>query len=134
MTGKLMQEEIFGPILPIKPYEKVEDAIDYINQRPRPLGLYYFGHDRAEEKKVLSRTTSGGVTVNDVITHVMQEEMPFGGVGPSGMGSYHGREGFLNFSHAKSTFRQSRLEFVAGMLRPPYGKKIEGVLSTMLKK
>ena len=131
---KVMQEEIFGPILPVKAYDKVEEAIDYVNQRPRPLGLYYFGNDSAEEKEVLSRTTSGGVTVNDVVTHVMQEEMPFGGVGPSGMGSYHGYEGFVNFSHAKSTFRQSPLEFVAGMLRPPYGKKIEGVLSSMIKK
>lgn len=130
---KIMQEEIFGPILPVKSYEKVEEAIQYVNDHDRPLGLYYFGEDSAEENKVIERTTSGGVSVNDVLTHIMQDDAPFGGVGPSGTGSYHGHEGFKNFSHAKTVFRQTGLEFAAGMLRPPYGKKFENVLKGMLK-
>ena len=131
---KVMQEEIFGPILPVKSYKAVDDAIGYVNDHERPLGLYYFGEDPAEENKVVNSTTSGGVSVNDVITHIMQDDAPFGGVGPSGMGSYHGREGFVNFSHAKTIFRQTPFEFAAGMLRPPYGNKIRKVLDGMIKK
>jgi len=93
---KVMQEEIFGPILPVKSYKSVDDAIGYVNDHDRPLGLYYFGDDRNEENRVINSTTSGGVAVNDVITHIMQEDAPFGGVGPSGTGSYHGKEGFIN--------------------------------------
>ena len=99
---KVMQEEIFGPVLPVMTYASVGEAIAYVNAHERPLGLYYFGDDAAEEAQVLSSTTSGGVTVNDVIFHVAQEELPFGGVGPSGMGSYHGVDGFREFSHRKS--------------------------------
>ncbi|HEX7036108.1 MAG TPA: coniferyl aldehyde dehydrogenase [Pseudomonadales bacterium] len=122
---RVMQEEIFGPILPVKGYERVEETIDYINAKPRPLGLYYFGRDAAEERRVLERTTSGGVTVNDVIMHVSQEDLPFGGVGPSGMGAYHGFDGFRTFSHAKAVYHQSRFDVaeLAG-LRPPYGEKM----------
>jgi coniferyl-aldehyde dehydrogenase len=122
---KIMQDEIFGPILPVKRYRKVEEAIDYINRKPRPLGLYYFGKDASEERQVLSRTTSGGVTVNDVVMHVAQEDLPFGGVGPSGMGAYHGLDGFRTFSHARAIFTQSRINVaeLAG-LRPPYGEKM----------
>lgn len=130
---KVMQEEIFGPILPVKSYETVNDAISYVNDHDRPLGLYYFGDNREEENHVVNRTTSGGVAVNDVITHIMQDDAPFGGVGPSGTGAYHGEEGFKNFSHAKTVFRQSPFEFVAGALRPPYGEKIRKTLNTMLK-
>ena len=124
---QLMEDEIFGPVLPVKSYRNVDDTIQEINERPRPLGLYYYGHDSQEEERVLSRTTSGGVTVNDVVMHVAQEDLPFGGVGPSGMGSYHGIDGFKRFSHAKAVFTQSRLNVAefAG-LRPPYGKKILG--------
>ena len=124
---QLMEDEIFGPVLPVKSYRNVDDTIQEINDRPRPLGLYYYGHDSQEEERVLSRTTSGGVTVNDVVMHVAQEDLPFGGVGPSGMGSYHGIDGFKRFSHAKAVFTQSRLNVAefAG-LRPPYGKKILG--------
>ena len=120
---QVMQDEIFGPILPVKQYQDVNETIDYINGRDRPLGLYYFGTDSAEEKRVLNHTTSGGVTVNDVIMHVSQEDLPFGGVGPSGMGAYHGFDGFRNFSHAKSVYTQSKLvsKLAAGM-RPPYKK------------
>ncbi len=122
---KVMQDEIFGPLLPVKGYEKVEETVNYINARPRPLGLYYFGTDAAEEREVLSRTTSGGVTVNDVVMHVAQEDLPFGGVGPSGMGAYHGEDGFRTFSHAKAVFTQSKVNVaeLAG-LRPPYGEKM----------
>jgi len=118
---QVMQEEIFGPILPVKSYSEVDETLDYINQRDRPLGLYYFGHDREEEAKVLSNTTSGGVTINDVIMHIAQEELPFGGVGPSGMGVYHGYDGFKNFSHGKAVYWQSTLiSKLASAFRPPY--------------
>ena len=131
---KVMQEEIFGPILPVKSYKKVDDAIGYVNDHDRPLGLYYFGDDRAEENRVINSTTSGGVSVNDVITHIMQDDAPFGGVGPSGTGAYHGKEGFVNFSHAKTVFRQTPFEFAAGALRPPYGKKTRKMLAGIIKK
>jgi coniferyl-aldehyde dehydrogenase len=116
----VMQDEIFGPVLPVKTYANIKQAVDYVNARPRPLGLYYFGADKLEETQVLERTTSGGVTVNDVIFHVAQEDLPFGGVGPSGMGAYHGREGFLEFSHKKSIYTQTGNEIIAFM-RPPFG-------------
>jgi coniferyl-aldehyde dehydrogenase len=121
----VMQDEIFGPVLPVKRYARVEETIEYVNRRPRPLGLYYFGRDPDEERRVLSRTTSGGVTVNDVVMHVAQEDLPFGGVGPSGMGAYHGHDGFRTFSHAKAIFRQSRVDVAAlAGLRPPYGERM----------
>ena len=131
---KVMQEEIFGPILPVKSYKTTDEAIGYVNDHDRPLGLYYFGDNKAEEDKVINSTTSGGVTVNDVITHIMQDDAPFGGVGPSGTGAYHGREGFINFSHAKTVFRQSPFEFAAGALRPPYGEKTRKMLAGIIKK
>ncbi len=121
----VMKEEIFGPVMPVKSYDKLDETLDYINQNPRPLGLYYFGSDAKEENRVLTQTTSGGVTVNDVVMHVAQEDLPFGGVGPSGMGSYHGEDGFKTFSHAKAVFTQTKLNIaeMAG-LRPPYGEKL----------
>ena len=131
---KIMQEEIFGPILPIKSYSGVDEAIQYVNERARPLGLYYFGEDNVEENKVVNGTTSGGVAVNDVITHIMQDDAPFGGVGPSGTGAYHGFEGFLNFSHTKTVFRQTSFELVVGVMRPPYGKKIRKMMASIIKK
>lgn len=121
---KIMKEEIFGPLLPVKTYKKVDDAIDFVNANDRPLGLYYFGQKGEEQEKVLNRTTSGGVTVNDVIMHVAMEDLPFGGVGPSGMGSYHGVDGFRQFSHRKSIYSQPVSKMVEGQLanmRPPYG-------------
>ena len=120
---KVMQDEIFGPILPVKQYKDIEETLDYVNSKDRPLGLYYFGQDSAEEREVLTRTTSGGVTVNDVIMHIAQEDLPFGGVGPSGMGSYHGFDGFKNFSHAKAIYTQSStVSKLAAAMRPPYKK------------
>ncbi len=131
---KVMQEEIFGPILPIKTYTRVEEAIDYVNRHDRPLGLYYFGEDGGEQRQVLDRTISGGVTVNDVIFHVSMEDMPFGGVGPSGMGSYHGHDGFKTFSHAKSIYKQPRINIAKlGGLMPPYGAATQKAVDRELK-
>ncbi len=131
---KVMQEEIFGPVLPVKSYGDVKETIDFVNANPRPLGLYYFGQDGQEEQQVLSHTTSGGVTVNDVIMHISQEDLPFGGVGPSGMGSYHGHDGFKTFSHAKAVYRQTKVNIaeMAG-LRPPYGEKILKSIAAQMK-
>lgn len=119
---KVMQDEIFGPILPVMTYETVEQAVDFVNDHDRPLGLYYFGEDGKEQRSVLDRTASGGATVNDVLFHGASEDLPFGGVGPSGMGSYHGIEGFRTFSHAKSVYVQPKINIakLAGFL-PPYG-------------
>ncbi len=118
---QVMREEIFGPILPIKTYSDLEDPIRFINDRDRPLGLYYFGKDANEQETVLNNTTSGGVTVNDVIMHIAQEELPFGGVGASGMGAYHGHDGFKTFSHGKAVYRQSKLiARLAALVGPPY--------------
>lgn len=130
---KVMQEEIFGPILPVKTYEKFEETIDYVNKKDRPLGLYYFGSNNDELNTVIEKTTSGGVTVNDVIFHVAQDNAPFGGVGPSGMGSYHGEEGFKNFSHAKTVFTQTKLDSVISVFRPPYGSKAKKALKAQIK-
>ena len=125
---KIMQEEIFGPVLPVKTYSDVSEPIEYINSKDRPLGLYYFGNDDSEKELVLENTTSGGVTVNDVISHIQMEDLPFGGVGPSGMGSYHGYDGFKEFSHAKAVYKQTGLNLMklAGLV-PPYKKKEEKV-------
>ena len=120
----IMQDEIFGPLLPIVPYDTLEQAFAYINQRPRPLALYYFGYNKAEQQRVLEQTHSGGVCLNDTMLHVAQDDMPFGGVGPSGMGHYHGHEGFKTFSHAKGTFIKQRFN-AARMIYPPYGKAIQ---------
>ena len=133
--AKVLEEEIFGPLLPIRTYRDIEETIDYINARPRPLGVYYFGTDAAEQEAVESRTTSGGMCINDVLMHVMQEDLPFGGVGPSGMGSYHGIEGFRRFSHAKSIYSQTRVNVakLSGML-PPYGSATEKTIKAQTKR
>ena len=127
---QVMQEEIFGPVLPVKTYKDVSETVDYINSKDRPLGLYYFGEDSKEKDYVLNNTTSGGVTVNDVISHIQMEDLPFGGVGPSGMGSYHGYDGFKEFSHAKAVYKQTRFNLMklAGLV-PPYKKKEENAKS-----
>lgn len=115
----VMREEIFGPVLPVVTYRTLDEAIEYVNARPRPLALYYFDHNSKRVEAVLARTTSGGVTVNDTILHIAQNDLPFGGVGPSGMGSYHGFDGFQTFSKKKGVFLQSRFTTL-GLLRPPY--------------
>jgi coniferyl-aldehyde dehydrogenase len=129
---RVMQEEIFGPVMPVKTYSNTNEAIADINARPRPLALYYFGEDKAERDAVIDKTTAGGVTVNDTIFHVAQEDLPFGGVGPSGMGSYHGIDGFKTFSHAKGILHQTGFEVIK-MLRPPYDKTFKKQVSSRLK-
>lgn len=132
---KVMQEEIFGPILPVMTYGSMDEAVDYVNAHDRPLGLYYFGTDKAEESKVLTRTISGGVTINDVIFHNAMEDLPFGGTGPSGMGNYHGVDGFKTFSHMRAVYRQTGID-VAGIggFKAPYGKATAKTLAKELKK
>ena len=132
---QVMQDEIFGPLLPVRGYADVDESIDYVNAHARPLGLYYFGKDKSEQRRVLTHTTSGGVTVNDVIMHVAQEDLPFGGVGPSGMGSYHGEDGFRTFSHRKSVYRQTSVD-LAGMvgLTPPWGDKFMKLIRSQVKR
>ena len=131
-----MQDEMFGPVLPIKTYRSFDDTIDYINSHPRPLAAYYFGTNAAEEKNFLKRTTSGGACVHDVMFHMLQKDLPFGGVGPSGMGAYHGIEGFKTFSHAKAVFRQTRAFNVAklGGFLPPYGEASEKAIKAQVKR
>ncbi len=130
----VMQEEIFGPVLPVKTYTDVDEAIAYVNGRDRPLGLYWFGTDASEERRVLDRTISGGVTLNDVLFHVSAEELPFGGIGPAGMGSYHGTDGFRAFSHAKAVYKQPKLDVakLAGFV-PPYSDKTRKNVARQIK-
>jgi coniferyl-aldehyde dehydrogenase len=128
-----MQEEIFGPILPIRTYDTLDEAIAYVNDHPRPLALYLFDDDGKRIDKVLRETISGGVCVNDVMLHVAQSDLPFGGTGASGIGQYHGREGFDAFTKKKSIFYQSRLA-TTGLLRPPYKNRIDFVLKLLLGK
>ena len=127
---KLMQEEIFGPILPVLGYERIEEAIDYINRHDRPLALYWFGSNKAHRDRVLDQTISGGVTLNDCIWHIGQEDQPFGGVGASGSGAYHGEWGFRTFSKEKPVFIQPRLNGVF-LLYPPFGKTFERMLALL---
>ena len=132
---RVMREEIFAPLLPVLGYDDVETVIGAIQQSARPLALYYFGSNKNEEGEILARTVSGGVTVNDVAMHFLAQELPFGGVGPSGMGAYHGEHGFRRFSHARAVFHQSRFD-LAGLtgLRPPYGKRLRRSLSFLIRR
>lgn len=126
----VMQDEIFGPLLPVRTYRTIDEAVEHVNTADRPLALYYFGTDERERERVLERTTSGGVCVNDVIMHCAQENLPFGGIGPSGMGAYHGEDGFREFSHRKSVFRHVAKDLSPmRLMRPPYGEKIRSFLN-----
>ena len=127
---KIMREEIFGPLLPVMAYRRVEDALHYINCHDRPLALYWFGEKRANRDQVLRGTISGGVTVNDCVWHVAQEGQPFGGVGPSGSGAYHGENGFRTFSKEKPVFFQSRVTG-SSLLNPPYGKTFDFMMRVL---
>lgn len=127
---KVMQEEIFGPILPVLAYDRIEEAIAYINRHERPLALYWFGADGVSRDKVLNQTISGGVTLNDCIWHIAQEDQPFGGVGASGTGAYHGEWGFRTFSKEKPVFTQPRLNGMF-LMYPPYGKTFERMLALL---
>ncbi|MFZ4535627.1 coniferyl aldehyde dehydrogenase [Propionivibrio sp.] len=129
---RVMQEEIFGPLLPLIPYGDLDQAIAFVNARPRPLALYYFDTDSSRIDKVLNETVSGGVTINDTILHIAQDDLPFGGVGPSGMGCYHGFDGFQTFSAKKAVFRQSRFSGI-GWFKPPYGALFERLMKVLLR-
>ncbi len=127
----VMQDEIFGPLLPILPYDKLDEALDYVNQRPRPLALYYFDDDASRADMVLQNTVSGGACINETVMHVATDDLPFGGVGDSGLGAYHGYEGFETFSHKKAVLMKGRFNS-ANMLAPPYGPKIERIIKFMV--
>lgn len=127
-----MREEVFGPVLPIVGYDSLDEVLVKIRSGPRPLALYYFGQDDETARKVLDGSVSGGVTINDVMTHVFPEDLPFGGVGASGMGSYHGKAGFLTFSHARSIYRQSQTQEAVMLLRAPYGEGLNAFLNQAL--
>ncbi|MEO7066195.1 MAG: coniferyl aldehyde dehydrogenase, partial [Rhodanobacter sp.] len=129
----VMQEEIFGPLLPLVPYDTLDEAIAYISARPHPLSLYVFERDNALIKRVLNNTIAGGISVNDTLYHIAQHGLPFGGVGASGMGGYHGEAGFRTFSHMKPVFHQSRLNS-AWLLNPPYGARFRRVLDLLLRR
>ena len=129
---RVMQDEIFGPLLPILPYTGLDAAIDYVNQHPRPLALYCFENDAGRRDRVLHETIAGGVTVNDTILHIAQENLPFGGVGPSGMGHYHGSEGFKTFSKQKAVFYQSGLNGMS-LFNPPYGALFERLTKFLIR-
>jgi coniferyl-aldehyde dehydrogenase len=128
----VMQEEIFGPVLPVRTYAALDEAIAEINARPRPLALYYFGENAAEGEALLERTHSGGVTFNDVIFHFTMDDLPFGGIGPSGIGAYHGHRGFIEFSHEKAIYRQTRSELIS-IMRPPFGDAFRKQVAARLK-
>jgi acyl-CoA reductase-like NAD-dependent aldehyde dehydrogenase len=128
---RVMQEEIFGPVLPIVPYDGIDDAIAYVNEHARPLALYYFDDDRRRVEDVLRRTLSGGAAINETLLHFGIDDMPFGGVGPSGLGAYHGREGFETFSHKRSVLYQARWN-ATGLLTPPYGERMDKLLRWLI--
>jgi coniferyl-aldehyde dehydrogenase len=132
---RIMQEEIFGPILPIATYASIDTAIQYINLHDRPLALYYFDHSRSRVRHVLERTTSGGATINDCIFHLSENNLPFGGVGASGMGAYHGLDGLNTFSHRKGVLRMdgSVSWSFALFLKPPYTKWSDRIISFLLR-
>lgn len=123
----LMQEEIFGPLLPIISYDSLDEAIQYINHRARPLALYVMSFDEPTQQKILQQTHSGGVCINETVFHVAADDAPFGGIGPSGMGHYHGKEGFLTFSHAKTVLSRGRFN-TGKFVHPPYGTFIQRIL------
>jgi coniferyl-aldehyde dehydrogenase len=129
---RVMQDEIFGPLLPVLPYTDLDAAIAHVNQHPRPLALYYFGNDSGPRDRVLNETVAGGVTINDTILHIAQEELPFGGVGPSGMGHYHGIEGFRTFTKQKAVFYQSWLNGMS-LFNPPYGALFERLTKFLIR-
>ena len=132
---KIMQEEIFGPLTVIKTYSTLGECTAYINSHPRPLGLYIFSQNEATQQRLLDNTLSGGASINDVMVHASIEDLPFGGVGSSGIGHYRGFDGFKTFSHARAVYKQSRinLQRLAGMV-PPYGERSEKTLERMTRK
>lgn len=130
--SRVQQEEIFGPLLPIVSYGTLDDALSYVNERPRPLALYYFDRDRTRQDRVLEQTHSGGVTLNDTLLHFLCDDLSRGGVGASGHGAYYGRKSFDTFSHQKSVVRQASFDAV-GVFAPPYGTRIEWFIRWVLR-
>jgi coniferyl-aldehyde dehydrogenase len=128
----VMQDEIFAPILPLMHYETLDDAIQFVNERPRPLALYVFGDNYSGLEKVRNKTVSGGLCINEVLIHVAQHDLPFGGVGDSGTGAYHGKAGFERLSHMKPVFVQSKLNGL-NLLLPPYGGLFKKAMAMFLK-
>jgi coniferyl-aldehyde dehydrogenase len=128
----ILREEIFGPLLPVKTYRDLDEVIAYVNAKDRPLGFYVFTNDRAREEKLLTSTLSGGVTINDCMLHVAQHDLPFGGVGASGMGQYHGFEGFVEFSKLRPVFTSPRLPFLR-LFYPPYTSRHRRMLDALLR-
>ncbi|WP_298353390.1 coniferyl aldehyde dehydrogenase [Rhodoblastus sp.] len=128
----LMREEIFGPILPVKAYDRLDDAIEFIASRPRPLALYYFGIWAEHRERVLAGAHSGGVSVNDVLTHFVVEDLPFGGIGPSGLGAYHGETGFQTFSHRRAVYHQGPID-PKFFLRPPYSRIFPAIFRFLMR-
>lgn len=131
---RVMQAEIFGPVLPIVEYASLDDALRFIAGRQRPLALYYFDRDKSRIKRILEQTVSGGVTINDCIFHFVQHQLPFGGVGPSGMGAYHGFDGFCTFSKKKGVFLQNSFvgSFLDRSLKPPYSHWSDRVIGFLV--
>ena len=128
----LMREEIFGPVLPVIGYDSLADALDWVNSHPHPLALYVFAEDTREQSRVLDRTHSGGVTVNGTLLHIAQEGLPFGGVGASGWGAYHGKQGFDQFTHQRAVFKTGFFNS-ATLLSPPYGKRAKSLLKFLMR-
>jgi coniferyl-aldehyde dehydrogenase len=130
---QVMQEEIFGPVLPIMTYGDITEVPDQIEPRRNPLAMYYFGKDKVEQEYLLSRVQSGGVCINDITLHYVQEDLPFGGVGASGMGAYHGPEGFRNMSHSRAIYSQTMIDVLPIIgARPPFGEKFRKRISKVL--
>jgi len=129
---QIMQEEIFGPLLPVRTYRDIDEVLAYINRHDRPLGLYLFSDDMALQERVIQNTISGGVSLNDCSFHVAQHDMPFGGVGASGMGHYHGHEGFVEFSKLRPVFSQFRFTALP-LLYPPYGRVFNLLYRLMIR-
>ncbi|MBS1104025.1 coniferyl aldehyde dehydrogenase [Gluconobacter sp. Dm-62] len=128
----VMQEEIFGPVLPVLTYRTLDEAIAFINARLRPLALYYFGDNRTDRDRLLKRTVSGNVTINGTLLHIAQDDLPFGGVGDSGIGAYHGKEGFMALTHPRGIYKQGRLN-AATLLQPPFGKLTDAITNLILR-
>lgn len=128
----IMQAEIFGPLLPVKTYRTLDEVLAYVNSKDRPLGFYFFTNDKAVEHTLLYGTISGGVTINNVVLHVAQHDLPFGGIGASGMGQYHGYEGFLEFSKLRPIFTSPRLSLLH-YFYPPYGPRHTRMLDLILR-
>lgn len=128
----IMQSEIFGPLLPLITYQNLNEAVDYIRNHDRPLAMYYFGHDESNKERLINHVVSGGMAINDVLAQVSCSDLPFGGVGNSGIGRYHGVDGFREFSHLKAVYSQTPVEEVAGFMRPPYSDAMRALLEQQI--